>query len=303
MSTPDYPTLRFGFLSVAKARVHQRTVTFSLRPSVEDQGEQVVRAHFNNSEQDSWGDSYWGRVFPDHCFKLGGNHTGSFCRENARDTLLQTIWLNSINYCPSTLCFWDPTWARGAAVREDGPWLTIRSAFQECIGLRFFGCILDYPHWLDVPSIFWPTALAYAQKYRSNPAFVIRRKDRPLDSVERIGPWDCRTLLSRIGPWAFTGRDDAYWPHYRKGPLDPESIDADQRETYELKRWLHGYKSKHDSTKEVMKQAVRRRIVKHRATQDDIQFFQTIFGAAQVARWLKEAGKKNTHEHNHTGKN
>ena len=92
-----------------------------------------------------------------------------------------------------------------------------------------------------------------------------------------------------VGPWVFS--------KHKKGLFADEEITPNQQQAYELKRWLHGHKSIHGKPKEIMKQAARRRIIKHRVTASDITFFQTIFGASQVGRWMKEAQNKTKHEH------
>jgi hypothetical protein len=93
--------------------------------------------------------------------------------------------------------------------------------------------------------------------------------------------------------WPFPNREETRTRHQ----YDTDDISPAHRAAYELKRWLHGFKSIYDTKKEVAKQAVRRRIIKNKVTKSDLDFFKTIYGVSQVGRWIKEAQNKQKHEH------
>lgn len=92
--------------------------------------------------------------------------------------------------------------------------------------------------------------------------------------------------------------------HIHGGPWlisdDPRcEMTKGEREVLELKRWLHGEPSSLDVTptrRAIVAKAVRRRIMKVGLTAGELQFFQTMFSAAELGRWMKE--KTETHEHN-----
>lgn len=122
----------------------------------------------------------------------------------------------------------------------------------------------------------WLMLCAFAQKHSTQPAFYIRRLS-----------WRPDRDISAVGPWAFFYDSTAY---HGKSKMQAH-------ECRELKLWLHGKPSRFDPPRTVMQRAARRRVVKHRATPGDIQFFQTLFGVSEVGRWLKEANNKSAHDH------
>ena len=149
-----------------------------------------------------------------------------------------------------------------------------------------------YPYaCLRAPEFFWATVVAWMGKYKNTPAYL----------VNSAWPSDGGGQNALVKSWGF--------PLIRKNiggscyNVEPFAVAEQYRETYELKRWLHGQPSRHDTAKEIMRRAARRRIIKHRVSESDIQFFQTIFGVAQVGRWIKEAANKTKHDNTHAGRN
>lgn len=152
---------------------------------------------------------------------------------------------------------------------------------------------LHAPGRLRANLVFWATLAAWRQRHKNTPAFRINNAATRSSSRDMV----------QVGAWGFPLSRSSRWEKPTLKNVTTDEVYDGFREAYELKRWLHGYKSKHDTVKEVMKQAVRRRIIKNRVTDSDIQFFQTIFGVAQVGRWIKEAANKTKHDNTHAGRN
>lgn len=133
----------------------------------------------------------------------------------------------------------------------------------------------------------WMQLCAFAQKYAGQSPYVFKRIAWAKDKC-RLGELDKHTCGSKsgitVGPWWFPERKD-----YEK--------DKDEEEAKQLKLWIHGKPSKLDTPKDIVRRAARRRIIKHRATSNDIQFFKTIFSLSEVGRWIKESQNKNTKIH------
>jgi len=189
------------------------------------------------------------------------------------------IWLDPIYFDPQLGRYWNPP-GRGK-----------KSQFWDLIR------ILDlYPRSHSLaqhPDILWATVAAVADQNKITPSFKFRlwRKWTLFDPSEIIvgkRKFPSEFIISR-------------WE--RKGKNTPtDLIRKSHRETYELKRWLHGLKSKHDDRITIVKRAARRRIIKCKVTAGDIQYFQLAFGASQVGRWMKEANTKNIRRHEYTNK-
>lgn len=306
-------SITFGRLHVATKRVHKESVTFTL--SSEDGGDVVKCRHWNTAHGADWSEE-WGRVSADRYPEMGRVHDGSFIRDRA--TSPDTIWLESIRYHSALLQYSQP--ANKATGADESAWDQLRSMVVECCpdfdpwsNWVMSGHTMGFP--FTISPLIWPTLVALAERFKASPAFKIRSGHRAVE-----GAWPVRSVedtglgVISVGPWGFSVRlreleaRGVRAGHYSRSTeaariISAEMLSDDQREAYELKRWLHGYKSKHDSVKEVMKHAVRRRIIKNRATPSDIEFFKTLFGVSQVARWIKEANTKTQNEHSYSGKN
>jgi hypothetical protein len=220
-----------------------------------------------------WSDSNWSRVDDDYrseptteltrrvslfCrdeYKIYASH---FSKTSPGDLI---VWLDPIPYCPTS---------RSYHGHQDYP--------KQNVELNKIG---RWPEGLGG----WMQLCAFAQKYAGQPPYVIKRQHYELRD-HGFGKVNVQSSNQKrgvsVGPWLFWDKD--------KYGYDKAEEDARQ-----LKLWIHGRPSKLDAPKDIMRRAARRRIVKHRATRSDIQFFQTLFGVSQVGKWIEESISKKTH--------
>ena len=267
--------IKFAELLPKSKRVHIRMVSFELVKNFEYRGEVhelVVTAKFTTSGNDAYDETSWGRVEDDvHSDNYFRETSGAFLRDSYRDK--DVIWTDPIYYELSSKNYYCPIFYN-ERIRKSKPTYN-RNNFDLLIDtIRPMSLGTDNYSMIQVFNCMaWPTIMAFSIKLKSNPAFRIVMGRNKAD----------------VGPWVFSKE--------KKDIFSDESVILEQLEAYELKRWIHGCKSIYDKPKEIMKKAARRRIIKHRVTTNDITFFQTIFGASQVGRWMKEAQNKNKHEH------
>jgi hypothetical protein len=103
---------------------------------------------------------------------------------------------------------------------------------------------------------------------------LIKRKETP-SGVKWVGEIRWYDDYEHVGPWLINRKDV---------------------KSLELKKWLHGQKSVHDSEKEIIKKSVVKRAVKYGLTGSEMAFFQTMFGAAKLSRWIQQK-KQEQDEH------
>jgi hypothetical protein len=181
-------------------------------------------------------------------------------------------WLRSDYYCPVTRkvrpsCGWRAC-----------DWQEIHDAMTpatKCGEVRYNNG-LNGNVWF-CPSAVWLYYAKLAKENACRPRLVIKRAEKTVKSC-----WAATTEYKKVGPWYF-----AKEKHFTEKTS----------EVMKLKLWLWGESNHYDAKQDPRKKACRRRVLRGRATAQDIAFFQTMFGAAQVATWLK--GNNNHKEKSH----